>query len=255
MTIDQESIQTHDAPDSLPAGIALELRGVTSGYGTTEVLRDVDLTVPAGTVTALLGANGAGKTTLLRTATGTIKPMSGEVLLHGEPVTKLNPHKRVERGLCLIPEGRGIFRSMSVRENLQLQSGREATSKERVDTALSVFPALKTRMSHTAGRLSGGQQQMLALCRAYVADPKIVLLDEVSMGLAPVIVDEIFDALRQLAKTGVAMLLVEQYVSRALEMADSVVLLNKGRVEYSGSPKDLDEDSILKGYLGVEFEQ
>lgn len=252
MTINQGLALVHAASTS--GEVALELRGVTSGYGTTAVLRDVSIRIPSGTVTALLGANGAGKTTLLRTATGIVKPMSGEILVHGEDVTGLAPHKRASHGLCLIPEGRGIFRSLSVRENLQLQSGRSASSRERVDTALSVFPALKDRMSHVAGRLSGGQQQMLALSRAYVANPRIVLLDEVSMGLAPVIVDEIFEALGQLAQTGVAMLLVEQYVSRALEMADSVVLLNKGQIAFTGSPDDLDEDAILKGYLGIEFE-
>lgn len=232
---------------------ALEIRSVSAGYGTTSVLGGVDFRIRKGTVTALLGPNGAGKTTLLRTVAGVVRPSQGEVLLEGEVITDLPPHRRAQRGLCLIPEGRGIFRSLTVRENLRLQSGRKAADKDAIDRALAVFPALESRMSDPAGRLSGGQQQMVALARTYIASPKVVLLDEVSMGLAPLIVDEIFAALRQLAATGVSMLLVEQYVTRALEMSDAVVLLNKGKVTYDGPPTGLDEAALLEGYLGIDF--
>jgi branched-chain amino acid transport system ATP-binding protein len=159
-------------------------------------------------------------------------------------------------GLCLIPEGRGIFRSLTVAENLRLfVPSSSGNPREALDRALAVFPALQSRLNQVAGRLSGGQQQMLSVARAYVGNAKIIMLDEVSLGLAPLVVEEIYRALDALAKTGVAMLLVEQYVSRALHMCDSVVLLRKGGVAYSGPPTDLDEQSLLRDYLGVDFEE
>jgi branched-chain amino acid transport system ATP-binding protein len=230
-------------------GHALVLRNVTAGYGRTTVLRDVSLTVPSGRLVALLGPNGAGKTTLLRVASGLLRPAAGEVLLAGENVTRCAPNQRARSGLCLIPEGRGIFRSLTVRDNLRMQ----VPPWERdtaVDIAVAAFPILGQRLSQVAGSLSGGQQQMLALGRAYLSRPAVVLLDEVSMGLAPRVVDEIFAALASLATTGVALLLVEQYVNRALEMADDVVLLDRGAVTYAGAAGDLDEAAVLRGYLG-----
>jgi branched-chain amino acid transport system ATP-binding protein len=228
-------------------------RAVTAGYGETVALRKVSLAVQPGQVTALLGPNGAGKTTVLRTASGIIRPRQGRVELDGDDVTSQPPFRRATRGLCLIPEGRGIFRSLSVRENLRLHSlpGRRPPA-DAVDRALTVFPVLKPRLSETAGRLSGGQQQMLALARAYITQPKVILLDEVSMGLAPQVLDTVFQALHTLAATGVAMLLVEQYVTRAMAMADFVVLLNKGTVAYEGLPSELDEQAVLRGYLGMD---
>ncbi|MEV5848661.1 ABC transporter ATP-binding protein [Streptomyces sp. NPDC051985] len=229
----------------------LELRGITAGYGSSSVLTDIDLSVPKGRIVALLGPNGAGKTTTLRTAAGLVRPSAGQVFLDGVDITALAPYRRAELGLCLIPEGRGIFRSLTVEENLRVQCGRRGNTAEAAERAVAVFPALRTRMRDLAGRLSGGQQQMLALARAYVANPALVVLDEVSMGLAPRVVEEIFTALRELATAGVAMLLVEQYVTRALEMADTVVLLDKGSVAFAGPAKDLDEETVLRGYLGV----
>jgi branched-chain amino acid transport system ATP-binding protein len=231
----------------------LEFRRVTAGYGSTTVLRDVSFTIRPGQVVALLGPNGAGKTTAMRTATGIVRPTSGCIDLDGEEVSGAPPHVRARKGLCLIPEGRGIFRSLTVRENLRLQAGaRSATLADGLERALAVFPALKTRLNDPAGRLSGGQQQMVALARAYVTEPKIILLDEVSMGLAPIVVDEMFAALQLLADAGIAMLLVEQYVTRAMEMADAVVLLNKGTVSFDGPPSELDEQAVLRGYLGFD---
>jgi branched-chain amino acid transport system ATP-binding protein len=230
---------------------ALALAGVSAGYDGVTVLRGVDLVVPAGSIVALLGPNGAGKTTLLRTASGLLRPTAGRVLVGDRDVTGRAPNKRARVGLCLIPEGRGIFRSLTVRENLRMLVPPWRSDKS-VDRALDAFPVLRQRLGQIAGTLSGGQQQMLALARTYLADPEVILLDEVSMGLAPKVVGEIFETLHDLAGRGVALLLVEQYINRALEMADQVVLLDRGRVVFDGSPADLDEDTVVKRYLGVE---
>ena len=226
------------------------LENVTAGYGDTTVLRDVSLEIPAGEVAALLGPNGAGKTTLLRVASGVLRPRHGRVLLSGADVTRRSPYQLVRRGLCHVPEGRGVFPSLTVRENLSLQSpaGKEA---ESIEKAVSAFPRLGERLSQLAGTMSGGEQQMLALARTYVQSPTIILLDEVSLGLAPKIVDEIFEFLARLRATGASLLLVEQYVNRALAIADRVYLLNRGEVVFSGDPASVDEASLFEQYVGV----
>jgi branched-chain amino acid transport system ATP-binding protein len=227
----------------------LELRGIEAGYGEHTVLRDVSLTVQPGTVVAVLGPNGAGKTTVLRVASGLLRPSAGAVLLGGEDVTRARPHARARRGLCHIPEGRGIYPTLTVRENLVLSScqGEEAAV---LDRATSAFPVLGGKLRQAAGQLSGGQQQMLSLVRAYLTEPKLVLVDEASMGLAPVIVDQVFEFLGQIAASGAALVIVEQYVSRALALADRVYLLNKGGVVFSGQPKDVGDD-LFAHYLGT----
>jgi branched-chain amino acid transport system ATP-binding protein len=240
--------------DIIPAGPALALEGVSAGYGRTTVLRDVSFRVRPGEVVALLGSNGAGKTTALRTVGGLLRPTAGSLSLNGQPITHLAPHQRAKAGICLIPEGRGIFRSLTVQENLRLQEGGQRKRRQDLGRALDAFPVLSTRRNEIAGRLSGGQQQMLALARAYLTSPKVILLDELSMGLAPRAVDHIFEALQQLASTGVAMVLVEQYVTRAMSMADTVVLLRKGEVTYYGSPAELDPERVGLGYLGVDLQ-
>jgi branched-chain amino acid transport system ATP-binding protein len=228
----------------------LEFNAVTAGYGRTTVLRDVSFAIAPGTVTAMLGANGAGKTTVLRTASGLVRPTSGEIRLGGAVVNRRAPYQRAKDGFCLIPEGRGIFRSLTVGENLRLQvpPWRRGAA---VDEAIEAFPVLGERINQLAGTLSGGQQQMLALARAYLAKPAIVALDEVSMGLAPKIVDEIFASLRALAGAGIALLIVEQYVHRALDLADQVVLMDHGSTSYVGNAADLDESELMRTYLGV----
>ena len=227
-----------------------ELRSVSAGYGDTRVLRDVTLIVPPGAVVALLGANGAGKTTLLRVASGLLTPDAGSVRLDGDDVTGASPHRLAELGVCHVPEGRGVFPSLSVRENLVLQS-RRGGEKEGLGRAIEAFPVLGKRLEQRAGTLSGGEQQMLALARAWCRRPRLVLLDEVSMGLAPRVVDEIFEFLRRLASEGASLLLVEQYVHRALELADFVWLLSRGEVSFAGEPSELANGELFEHYLGA----
>jgi branched-chain amino acid transport system ATP-binding protein len=229
---------------------ALELRAVTAGYGPSTVLRDISLTVPARSVVALLGPNGTGKTTTLRVASGVLATTSGQVLLHGNAVTRIPAFARARRGLCMIPEGRGIFPSLTVQENLRLQTTSKQDIAELTDAAVDLFPALSAHLRQPAGTLSGGQQQMVALSRTVLSGADVILLDEVSMGLSPAVVDQIFGALRRIAERGHAILLVEQYVSRALDLADEVVLLSKGSVSLNARADDLTEDMISAHYLG-----
>jgi branched-chain amino acid transport system ATP-binding protein len=227
---------------------ALELRGLTCGYGRTTVLRDVSLTVPASSITVLLGPNGAGKSTLLNAVSGFVRVPSGTVFLDGVDVSGYSAVRRAGAGLCHIPERRGIFRSLTVRENLLMQSphGQHATALER---AVSAFPILGKRMSQAAGTLSGGQQQMLAIVRAYIRDPKLILIDEASLGLAPIVVDEIFEFLQGVCRGGTALLLVDQFVARALEMADRAYLLARGSVAFTGTAAELRGRDIFADYL------
>jgi branched-chain amino acid transport system ATP-binding protein len=227
----------------------LEIRNVSAGYDTGTVLRNVTLGVPTGSVVALLGANGAGKTTLLRVASGLLAPSSGSIVMGGVDVTGERPETLARRGICHVPEGRGIFPSLTVADNLRLQAAR-TVGRSAIRLATEAFPRLGERLTQRAGTMSGGEQQMLALARAYVSRPEVVLLDEVSMGLAPRIVDEIFVHLRRLADTGVSLLLVEQYVSRALDLADYVYVLDRGRVRFIGEPSEISEATIAASYLG-----
>jgi branched-chain amino acid transport system ATP-binding protein len=231
-----------------PVATALELRGLCAGYRGVRAVRGVDLVVPAGSVVALIGPNGAGKTTLMSAAAGLVRASAGTIHIAGADVTAWPVHARARAGLCLVPEGRGVFPRLTVRDNLVLQTRRDRPGN--ISLALDAFPILGKRLSQLAGTLSGGEQQMLALARAYLSAPSVVLLDEVSMGLAPLVVDQIFTSLERLRATGVALLVVEQFVSRALAMADSVYLLNRGLVTFSGEPSQLDEQAVIRGYLG-----
>jgi branched-chain amino acid transport system ATP-binding protein len=229
--------------------MTLRLCGLQAGYGSTPVLHGVDLVVPPGRAVALLGANGAGKTTLLRTAMGLVKPWGGTVNFDGEAVTDLSVHDRVQRGMCLIPEGRGIFRQLTVRQNLAMQvDGRHVD--RAVDVATAAFPMLADRLGQLAGTLSGGQQQMVAVARALVTEAKLVLADELSVGLAPIVVDEIFSAVDVLRRQGRSLLIVEQYVDRALAVADYVYILHKGRVAFVGEPAQCTSHEVFARYMG-----
>jgi branched-chain amino acid transport system ATP-binding protein len=238
--------------EPVDSSTVLELRGASAAYGRTKALWSIDLAVERGTIAALLGPNGAGKTTVLKVASGLMRPTEGSVLIGGQDATLLRPSRRAKLGLCLIPEGRGVFPRLSVRENLRLQAP-PWNKDAALDEALDAFPILRDRLSQRAGSMSGGQQQMLALARAYLAKPSVVLLDEVSMGLAPRIVDEIFESLQRLARSGVTLLIVEQFVNRALAMADTVHLLKRGHLTFSGPPAELDEQAVLAGYLGADI--
>ncbi|MHB8463518.1 MAG: ABC transporter ATP-binding protein [Acidimicrobiales bacterium] len=225
------------------------LKGITAGYGPTPVLRDVDLTVPDGSVVALLGPNGAGKTTLLRVASGLLRPIAGQIVADGQGLANRPAHVFAEAGICHIPEGRGIFRTLTVRDNLRFQAV-AGSEEETIESVVMTFPALGRRLDQVAGTLSGGEQQMLALSRAYTSRASVVLLDEVSLGLAPKVVDEIFEFLEAFSARGVALFLVEQYVQRALALADYVYLMDRGEVVFAGEPAELDTDEVFRSYVG-----
>jgi branched-chain amino acid transport system ATP-binding protein len=229
----------------------LSLDQVTAGYGDTMVLRQVSLSVGDGEVVALLGPNGAGKTTLLRTATGFVKPRAGKVNFAGEDLTGRPPYAFVRRGVCHLPEGRGIFPSLSVQENLTIQARSRSMSETLAETT-ELFPVLGSRLKQTAGSLSGGEQQMLALSRAYITRPKLVLVDECSLGLAPIMVDKIYDALAELVARGMSVVVVEQYIQKALALAKTVYILSRGEIIHQGQANQIDADEIYQRYLGIE---
>jgi branched-chain amino acid transport system ATP-binding protein len=242
-------------PDPQPAGVPLlELERVSVSYGGIRAVTDVSLVVPAGCVVALLGANGAGKTTTLRVISGLVRPDSGWLRFGGTAIGRLPPHAIAALGMVHVPEGRGIFPSLTVAENLSMATYTRAEGSARTltDQAVELFPVLGGRLGQLAGTLSGGEQQMLALARAFVARPRLLLLDEISMGLAPLVTAQLFDAIRRGAAAGVSMLLVEQYVDAALELADYGYVLEKGRIVDMGEPSDLRASAALTAaYLGA----
>jgi branched-chain amino acid transport system ATP-binding protein len=229
----------------------LTLSSVTAGYGDTIVLRDVNFSVNDGEVVALLGPNGAGKTTLLRTATGFVKPRSGRIEYDGESLAGNAPYKYVQHGICHLPEGRGVFPSLSVRENLVIQA-RGLNLKDCIEKVAELFPALGARLKQSAGSLSGGEQQMLALARGYITNPKVVVVDEPSLGLAPRVVDQVYDVLARFVERGMSLVVVEQYVQRALALAHTVYILGKGEVIHRGDAKDIGPEEIYARYLRIE---
>jgi branched-chain amino acid transport system ATP-binding protein len=228
-----------------------ELSGITAGYGESIVLRDVDLVVPRGTIVALLGPNGAGKTTLLRVASGLLRPRRGEIRVDGENLTGAHAERLAALGVCHVTEGRSIFPGLTVRENLRM-FGSRGKEDEALERAVSAFPKLGQRLAQVAGTMSGGEQQMLALSRAYAQRAPLVMLDEVSMGLAPIIVDEIFEFFHRLVAEGSSLLLVEQYVAKALAISTNVYVLARGRVVFRGEPSELDGTDLMTRYLGTE---
>jgi branched-chain amino acid transport system ATP-binding protein len=228
----------------------VELDRVTASYGSTTVLRDVSLVVPSGGVVALLGPNGAGKTTTLSTISGLLTPRAGRVLLDGRDVSSSSPQARVRTGLGHVTEGRSIFPGLTVRDNLRMFAPR-GQQDDAMDQAIEAFPRLGERLAQMAGTMSGGEQQMLALSRAYVSSAGCVLLDEVSLGLAPIVVDAIFEFLGRLKNEGRSLLIVEQYVSKALALADTVYLLARGRMVFAGEPAEVSGSDLFARYMGA----
>lgn len=227
----------------------IRLDGIGASYGDTTVLRDVSLTVPGGRVVALLGPNGAGKTTLLRVASGLLAPHAGTISHSGTDLTGSPSDDFARAGITLIPEGHGVFPNLTVAENLALFAPPGHVG-DAIEIAVEAFPRLGERLDQDAGTMSGGEQQMLALSRAYVRDTQVVLADEVSMGLAPRLVDEIYGALRQLADGGRSLLIVEQFAAKALALADLVYVLAGGRITFAGEPCELDTDTLASSYFG-----
>src|SRR5947209_15125034 len=236
-----------EAPVKAPA---LELRDVRAAYGRIEVLHGVSLVVPPGTVFALLGPNGAGKSTTLKVASGRLTPTSGCVHVAGTNVNGAAPQKLVRAGVCSIPEGRGIFPNLTVAENIRMMTYKGGLSASDVqDQAFTRFPRLGQRRTQVAGTLSGGEQQMLAMARALTTDPSLLLLDEISMGLAPLIVAELYELVGQLASEGISILLVEQFARTALAIADYAAIMVHGQITRVGQPQDV-TDEVSAAYLG-----
>jgi branched-chain amino acid transport system ATP-binding protein len=248
----QHSVDRTNEPVDSPAELVLKLSGVQAGYGRSIVLQDVDFAVRPGTVVAVLGANGAGKTTLMRVIAGLINPTQGRVEFNGDDITRTPPFRRAEQGICFIPQGRTIFRNLTVRENLILSIPPRTAKGAGFDPVIEAFPRLGQRLAQTAGSLSGGEQQMLAMSRAYLTNPKLIILDEPSSGLAPVLIDQIFESMHQLAGKGVSMVIVEQYVHKVLTLADTVNILVHGEISWNGPANTVDDELLRNTYLGAE---
>jgi branched-chain amino acid transport system ATP-binding protein len=232
-----------------------EVRDIYSGYGDLQILRGTNLSIEEGKLTALVGANGAGKTTLLRTIMGLVRPLQGEIVLNGKEITNLPAHLKAELGLILVPEGRQLFTSMSVVENLEMGATPKRAHprvQANLEKVFDLFPRLKERRHQIAGTLSGGEQQMLAVARGIMAEPVVFILDELSLGLAPALALRLFEILIMLKQSGITQLLVEQNVQMALAISDYAYVLSQGRTDLEGSSRELMQDEQVRAtYLGL----
>ena len=236
----------------------LELKGVVSGYGNITALKSIDLSVPEGKIVSLIGANGAGKSTTMRTIMGLVKAREGSISFLGQDLTKLKTHEIVKAGISLVPEGRQILQDMTVYENLEMGAyirKDKAGIEDDIKKVFKRFPILDERSYQLGGTLSGGQQQMLAIGRALMARPKLLLLDEPSMGLAPLVVNEIFEVIKEISQEGTTVLVVEQNVRQALKIADYAYVLETGKMVLDGSAEDVRHDPrVMEAYLGGRVE-
>jgi branched-chain amino acid transport system ATP-binding protein len=240
------AVRNGRAPADTPL---LELVGVRAAYGGIEVLHGVDLAVPRGAVVALLGANGAGKSTTVKVAAGLLPPTTGKVYVAGRDVTGASCHDLARIGVCTIPEGRGVFPNLTVRENLWMATQVSGRLDSLEEAAYARFPLLAERRTQLAGSLSGGEQQMLALSRALVTDPAVLVLDELSMGLAPIVVQQLYDIVAQVAQEGISILVVEQFARAVLGIADRAAIMVNGVVAHAGDPSEL-QSELSSAYLG-----
>jgi branched-chain amino acid transport system ATP-binding protein len=233
----------------------LEIRSLTAGYDGVPVIRDIDLSIEEGGIATIVGANGAGKTTTLRALSGVLRPIQGEVIFAGSPIQHLPPHEIVARGLIMVPEGRRLFPSLTVMENLELGAFQPHSKRKRADSLARVFdlfPRLRERESQKAGTLSGGEQQMVAIGRALMSLPKVLMLDEPSLGLAPVIVRTLFDIVTDINAAGTTVVLVEQNVKHALSISSQAWVLENGSIALRGTgPELLKDDNTRRAYLGM----
>lgn len=232
------------------SGPALKVEELDCRYGLLQAVRGVSFDVAAGATVALIGANGAGKTTLLRAIAGAQKPHAGRVIFEGKDVTRVAAHRRVAMGIALVPEGRRLFPSLTVEENLRVAATRRGSW--HVQAVLDLFPMLQPRRHMPAANLSGGEQQAVAIGRALLSNPRLLLLDEVSLGLAPVVVDAVYRSLEAIIKGGTTVVLVEQDLTRALGIADTVICMLEGRIVLQGSAQSLDRDRVVNAYFGLQ---
>lgn len=234
----------------------LEVKNIHSYYGNIHALKGVSITVEENEIVTLIGGNGAGKTTTLRTISGLIQPRSGEIFFEGEDISTTPAHELVHKGITMVPEGRGIFSRLTVFENLDMGAySREDRSSydDDLDRVYQLFPRMKERRKQVAGTLSGGEQQMLATARALMASPRLLLMDEPSMGLAPILVESVFETIQQINKNGTTILLVEQNATVALAVADRGYVLQTGEIVLKDTAENLREDEMVqKAYLGIE---
>ena len=230
----------------------LKIEDIHVYYGAIHAVKGVSFEVNDGEIVALIGANGAGKSTILKTVSGLMHPRTGSITFDGKQIAHMEAHKLVHQGLAHVPEGRRIFLQMSVQENLEMGAfTKKEVSKDDLARMFTLFPRLKERRKQIAGTLSGGEQQMLAMSRALMSHPKLLMLDEPSMGLAPILVDQIFDIIKELHKAGTTILLVEQNATKALEIADRAYVLETGSITLSGTGAELAcSDEVKKAYLG-----
>lgn len=229
----------------------LEIDSLTVRHGLLEAVKDISFELGQGDVIALVGANGAGKSTLLRAIAGAHRPASGRIKLDGLDVTGSSAHDRVRKGIALVPEGRRLFTNLTVEENLQVAESRSREGRWTVDTALDALPLLKPLRKRRAGTLSGGEQQATAICRALVTNPRVLLIDELSLGLAPVAVDLVYDTLRAVIEDGMTLLLVDQDFTRAASVADRVICMLEGRSVLEGKSSELSREQITEAFFGL----